>query len=176
MRFATRFLTALILVYAATTAAASAATTLCVKPVPSGSGCWATAYTDLQAALAAAASGDEIWVAAGTYQPTATADRTISFAMKNGVAVYGGFDGTETTRSERDPVANVTILSGDIGTPGVSNDNSYHVVTAAAAVTLIGHPRRLHASRAARRTAIRRATRTAAGPSGSTAAARSSSA
>jgi len=138
MRFATRLLTALILVYAATTAAVSAATTLCVKPAPSGAGCWATAYTDLQAALAAAGSGDEIWVAAGTYRPTATADRTVSFAMKNGVAVYGGFDGTETMRSERDPSVNVTILSGDIGTPGFSGDNSYHVVTAAAAVTLSG--------------------------------------
>ena len=57
MRFATRFLTALILVYAAATAAASAATVLCVKPVPSGSGCWATAFTDLQPALAAAELG-----------------------------------------------------------------------------------------------------------------------
>ena len=104
MRFATRFLTALILVYAASTAAATAASTLCVKPVPSGTGCWATAFTDLQLALAAASSGDEIWVATGTYKPTATADRTISFAMKNGVGVYGGFDGTETMRSERDPV------------------------------------------------------------------------
>ena len=94
-------------------------------------GCWATAYTDLQAALAAAASGDEIWVAAGTYTPTATADRTISFAMKNGVAIYGGFDGTETTRGERDPSVNVTILSGDIGTPRLFGDNSFHVVTAA---------------------------------------------
>ena len=138
MRFATRSLTALILVYAAATAAASAATTLCVKPVPSGTGCWATAFTDLQAALAAASSGDEIWVAAATYKPTATSDRTISFAMKNGVAVYGGFDGTETMRSERDPAVNVTILSGDIGTPSVSNDNSFHVITAGATVTLSG--------------------------------------
>ena len=137
MRFATRFLTALILVYAASTAAASA-NVLCVKPVASGSGCWATAFTDLQPALAAAGSGDEIWVAAGTYLPTATTDRTISFAMKNGVALYGGFNGTESTRGERDPAVNVTILSGDIGTPSVANDNSYHVITAGAAVTLSG--------------------------------------
>jgi len=137
MRFATRFLAASILLYAAATAA-EAATTLCVKPVPSGSGCWASAYTDLQLALAAAASGDEIWVAAGAYKPTVTADRTITFSMKNGVGVYGGFNGTETLRSQRDPAANVTILSGDIGTPSVSNDNSYHVVTADAAVTLSG--------------------------------------
>ena len=176
MRFATRCLTALILVYAASTAAASAATTLCVKPVPSGSGCWATAFTDLQPALAAAGSGDEIWVAAGTYLPTSTTDRTISFAMKNGVAVYGGFDGTETMRSERNPAVNVTILSGDIGTPGVSSDNSYHVVTAGAAVTLERRARWFHRLRAARRMATRRTTRSAAAASGSMAAAPSSSA
>src|SRR5260221_9666605 len=51
---------------------------------------WANAYTDLQAALTAAVSGDEIWVAAGTYRPTATATRSFSFALKNGVGVYGG--------------------------------------------------------------------------------------
>jgi hypothetical protein len=136
MRFAARSLTALIFLCAASTAAVSA-TVLCVKPVPSGSGCWATAYTDLQAALAAAGSSDEIWVAAGTYKPHAS-DRTASFAMKNNVGIYGGFNGTEIQRSDRDPVVNVTILSGDIGTPSVSNDNSYHVVTAAATVTLTG--------------------------------------
>ena len=58
--------------------------------------------------------------------------------MKNGVGVYGGFVGTETLRSQRDPVAHVTILSGDIGTPNVSNDNSHHVVTAGATVTATG--------------------------------------
>src|SRR5262249_52355679 len=45
---------------------------------------WAAAFRDLQSALAAAVSGDEIWVAAGTYKPTATADRTVSFALKEG--------------------------------------------------------------------------------------------
>jgi hypothetical protein len=74
---------------------------------------WANAYTDLQAALSAAASGDEIWVAAGTYKPTATTDRGVSFALKDGVAVYGGFLGNEASRGDRNPAANVTILSGE---------------------------------------------------------------
>jgi Immunoglobulin I-set domain/Right handed beta helix region/S-layer homology domain len=133
MRLA-RYLTAsLLLCIAATTAAF--ATVRCVKPVPSGSGCWATAFTDLQPALAASNSGDEIWVATGTYKPTSGTDRTVSFAMKNGVGVYGGFAGTETMRSQRNPVANVTILSGDIGTVGSASDNSYHVVTTDSTVT-----------------------------------------
>lgn len=97
---------------------------------------WPNAFTSLQAALAASTSGDEIWVAAGTYLPTSTADRAISFALKNGVGIYGGFDGTETLRTQRDPALNVTILSGDIGTPGSNADNSYHVVTTDATVTL----------------------------------------
>src|ERR1044072_8249072 len=69
---------------------------------------WANAFTDLQSALAIATPSNEIWVAAGTYKPTATADRTISFAMKNGVGIYGGFDGTEAQRGQRDPAVNVT--------------------------------------------------------------------
>ena len=88
---------------------------------------WANAYTDLQSALSAASSGDEIWVAAGTYKPTTGADRTISFTLKNGVAIYGGFAGTETLRTQRNPSTNVTVLSGEIGTAWTS-DNSYHVV------------------------------------------------
>jgi hypothetical protein len=94
---------------------------------------WATAYTDLQQALAAAAATEAIWVAQGTYKPTkATAPtdpRTATFALKDGVAVYGGFTGTETQLGQRDWVHHVTTLSGDIGTPDDSSDNSYHVVT-----------------------------------------------
>jgi hypothetical protein len=89
---------------------------------------WANAYTDLQPALAAASSGDEIWVAAGTYKPTSTTDRTISFNLKNGVAIYGGFAGTEPSRAQRNPQTNLTVLSGDIGAGGNNGDNSYHVL------------------------------------------------
>jgi predicted outer membrane repeat protein len=89
---------------------------------------WTNAFTDLQSALAVASSGDQIWVAEGTYKPTMGTDRTKSFTLLGGVALYGGFDGTETARTDRNPVTHATILSGDIGTTGVSSDNSFHVV------------------------------------------------
>ena len=95
---------------------------------------WTNAFADLPAALAAAASGDEIWVREGTYAPTAAADRTKSFALKNGVGIYGGFAGAETLRAQRDPATHATILSGEIGAAG-SADNSYHVVTSDVGVT-----------------------------------------
>src|SRR5436190_301007 len=76
---------------------------------------WTNAYTDLQSALSVASSGDEIWVAAGTYEPTTGTDRIISFTLKNGVAVYGGFEGAETLLTQRNPATNVTTLSGNIG-------------------------------------------------------------
>lgn len=91
---------------------------------------WALACNNLQAALTAANPGDEIWVVAGTYKPTATTDRTISFNIhKNGLKVYGGFNGTETIQSERNWKINKTILSGDIGIIGDASDNSYNVVS-----------------------------------------------
>ncbi len=86
---------------------------------------WTDAFSDLQAALNLAQSGDQIWVAHGTYAPTSGTDQTISFALKNGVAVYGGFVGTETLLSQRDWVGHPTTLSGAIGA-----GNSLHVVTA----------------------------------------------
>lgn len=91
---------------------------------------WTNAYTDLQAALGTASSGDEVWVAAGTYRPTSGTSRSVSFQMETGLAIYGGFAGTEAALTDRDPKANLTVLSGDIGTEGNQADNSYHVVAA----------------------------------------------
>ncbi|HEX2899580.1 MAG TPA: hypothetical protein VHS96_07675, partial [Bacteroidia bacterium] len=91
---------------------------------------WANAYTDLQNALTAAVSGDTILVAAGTYKPdlAAPGNRSLSFGMKTGVVLLGGFPTGGGTLAQRNWVTNPTILSGDIGTQGVHTDNSYHVV------------------------------------------------
>lgn len=88
---------------------------------------WSNAFSELQQALALASDGDEIWVAAGTYYPTATTDRAISFVLKQGVKIYGGFNGTEISFDQREYELNETILSGNIGLPNGS-DNSYHVI------------------------------------------------
>lgn len=64
----------------------------------------------------------------GTYFSASGTDRDSTFQLVDRVAVYGGFAGTETSLSERDWAANVTVLSGDIGT-AVESDNSYHAVT-----------------------------------------------
>ena len=96
-------------------------------PVQDGN-TWATAYGNLQTALTAATTGIEVWVAKGTYKPTATTTRTIYFNVPSGVTVYGGFAGTETSLTSRDFRTNISILSGDIGTLNLETDNSYHVV------------------------------------------------
>jgi SprB repeat len=89
---------------------------------------WANAFPLLQSAIIEAQYGDTIWVAQGTYTPTTGINRNISFTLKNGVRFIGGFTGTETALDERDWETNETILSGDIGMPWDSTDNSYTVV------------------------------------------------
>lgn len=90
---------------------------------------WGTAYKYLQDALLNAVSGDEIWVAQGTYyvdedcvnplgvcdDPLDLTEREATFQLKDDVDLYGGFLGTEIARSQRDPAANETILSGILG-------------------------------------------------------------
>ncbi len=113
---------------------------------------WSDALNDLQATIDGAIAGDEIWVKSGTYLPDAT-DRTISFILKSGVKVYGGFQGVETNLDERilaDSDGNgrmehwefqyPSILSGEIQDDGDESNNSHHVVlipAAADATTLL---------------------------------------
>jgi hypothetical protein len=89
---------------------------------------WADAFNDLQVALAAAQAGDSVWVAQGTYFPTNGAVRAVSFEPRSGVRLFGGFAGNEDDPSQRDWDAHPTVLSGDIGVPGDSTDNSYNVM------------------------------------------------
>ncbi|HZX89057.1 MAG TPA: choice-of-anchor Q domain-containing protein [Rudaea sp.] len=88
---------------------------------------WSDAYTDLQTALGNAACA-EVWVAKGTYRPTAGSSRTVSFSVRPGVALHGGFAGNEVALNGRDLAANASVLSGDIGVAADASDNSYHVV------------------------------------------------
>jgi len=79
---------------------------------------WTNAYTSLQSGITAAVSGtsDQIWVSAGTYYPTiqvgGTGSTNNSFTMKSGIAIYGGFNGTETGLTQRNYITNVVILNG----------------------------------------------------------------
>ena len=66
---------------------------------------WATAFLKVSDALSGASPSDEVWVAAGTYVET--------ISLKSGIALYGGFAGTETERAQRNSTAHVTILDGD---------------------------------------------------------------
>jgi predicted outer membrane repeat protein len=151
-----RFLLLIALVFSLLTPSTfvHAAGVLYAKSVASGTGdclSWANACT-LQTALTGAASGNEIWATAGTYKPTTLGtDRSATFQLKNGVAVYGGFAGEETERTQQDPVTNLTILSGDIDnndsqTPIITDlttvtgntTNSYHVVIGATGAILDG--------------------------------------
>jgi len=108
------------------------------RPAGGDGASWASAFQDLQAALAAAAAaGDfrEIWVAAGRYRPDPSS-QAVSFQLANKVALYGGFTGAETVREARDPAANRTVLTGDLAGndgPNFSNnaENSRTVVRAA---------------------------------------------
>lgn len=100
-------------------------------PGSDGSGWGASAFEFLQDALTKAddllldqdATLVRIWVAAtdpgNPYLPgeCATCDpewsRLATFLMHDHVELYGGFAGSETSLSQRDPDANVTVLSGN---------------------------------------------------------------
>lgn len=93
---------------------------------------WIDAFVDLRDALLAAKSGDEIRIAAGTYRPDhGTGIRTESFVLPDGIVLLGGYPGHAAPDPDlRNPVANRTILSGDIGVSGDMSDNTYRILVA----------------------------------------------
>ncbi len=95
---------------------------------PSGDS-WLSAFPDLNMALEAAATnaGSQIWVSAGIYTPDGSS-RDTAFIVPPNTQLYGGFTGSETNLTERNPKAYPTRLSGDIGRAGSFSDNCYHVL------------------------------------------------
>ena len=77
---------------------------------------WEDAYGEAEFSqnLNGSSVGDEFWVAAGRYRPSTTGDKTWYFVLDPGVSLYGGFAGTETSRSQRNWRTNVTVLTGDL--------------------------------------------------------------
>lgn len=101
---------------------------------------WRDAFRSLQDALAAARSGEEIWVAGGTYTPDVgtgveRGNVNARFELAPGVRLYGGFGGSETARSQRNWRRHRTVLSGDlhdddpVDARGVHGANSAVVVS-----------------------------------------------
>jgi hypothetical protein len=88
---------------------------------------WLHAYNELESALnrARTCGGSEIWVAGGTYSP---AEEEGTFSLLDGVELYGGFGGYESTLAQRQWVNHETVLSGDRDGDGVAD--IHNVVTA----------------------------------------------
>lgn len=92
---------------------------------------WTDAFTGIQDGLDALENSlvaDSLWIAQGTYKPDAS-DRTIKYTISgDNTKIFGGFNGTETSLSQRDIIANPTIISGDLSGNDSPNNFSYNSI------------------------------------------------
>ncbi len=99
-------------------------------------GTWAGAYADLTDALVAAAAGDQVWIARGTYVSSSRTDVAEPLALPAGVALYGGVVGGETSLAQADPAGNVTELLANPVAGVYVGDN--HTIVGADGASLTG--------------------------------------
>src|SRR5690606_21341427 len=76
---------------------------------------WEAASSNLQAMINASMEGDEVWVAAGDYHAVYDDRPHITFVLKEGIAVYGGFPANGGDENQRDWKVNETTLIGYSG-------------------------------------------------------------
>ncbi|HOZ46818.1 MAG TPA: choice-of-anchor Q domain-containing protein [Candidatus Hydrogenedentes bacterium] len=109
------------------------------RPDDSGDGLsWAAAKKTIQAAIDAAhaVGGGNVWVAQGRYDEERLGDASGSLAMKEGVNLYGGFVGNETSRNQRNWTLHECVIDGANGRG--SGLRAYHVVRGAEDAALDG--------------------------------------
>jgi len=92
---------------------------------------WNSPLSSLHSAITSAQPGDEIWVKQGVLTPHAT-DATISFTLKSNISLYGGFQGSELTRAERNWTAYPCTLSGQL-----TSGNTDNIMTVPATVEYV---------------------------------------
>jgi hypothetical protein len=100
---------------------------------------WCSAFTTLDAGLAAAVAGDTIRVADGLYTPDPTGlidPRAATFHLKSDVTISTNYAGCGAINPDaRDPANFTSYIRGDPfrddNTTGNTSNNSYHVMTAA---------------------------------------------
>ncbi|HPF41466.1 MAG TPA: right-handed parallel beta-helix repeat-containing protein [Phycisphaerae bacterium] len=104
---------------------------------------WGDAFVSLQKALDVAeahAGIQQIWVASGAYRPSRKlkpySARSITFRLRDGLALLGGFAGFETSPDQRDISGNESVLSGDVDQndhgswdDSSRNENAFNVVS-----------------------------------------------
>ncbi|VXB44317.1 putative Por secretion system C-terminal sorting domain-containing protein [Flavobacterium sp. 9AF] len=98
-----------------------------VDAVATGTGdgsSWTNAYTTLWEAVSLNTFKKDIWVKSGTYKYPGQQYQGFEFFSHTNI--YGGFNGTETDLSQRNPQNNITIISGD--TNGNDSTNSSDIV------------------------------------------------
>ena len=88
---------------------------------------WSTAFTEIQAAIEIAAAGDQVWVAAATYDEWRN-PQDGALLLRENIALYGGFAGDETALDARAPSLHETIVDGAAARLG---EQAYHVIAAA---------------------------------------------
>lgn len=91
---------------------------------------WYNAFRNLESAIESASTGDQIWVAQGTYFPADVWNGEgdgwkVSYLIDKDIEIYGGFAGHESILDARDWNVNITTLTGRI----VVNGGTYDVNT-----------------------------------------------
>ena len=73
--------------------------------------------------LSGATPGTEIWIAEGRYRPGSPNRPYSAFILPPGVSLYGGFAGNEVSVEQRDPLAHVSVLTGDLSLDDTVNSH-----------------------------------------------------